>query len=117
MDSSSTRTVDRTLAVSEFASDGHGDWPLLAPKNSRYPCKVSGAASDGGLVAASASVWNEVSTIQSRGATNSRPMIQAMTASRALPRGLRSLRGLPVAVRVAGTGPTSVTALIGGSPP
>src|SRR3954466_8065417 len=52
MASSSTRAVDSTLAVSEFSSEGHGLAPVEAPKNSRYPCSVSGAAIEGGLVAA-----------------------------------------------------------------
>src|SRR3954471_23555072 len=51
--STSTSTVDSTLAVSELSREAHG----LAPKNSRYPCRVSGAKIDGGLVAASASLW------------------------------------------------------------
>src|SRR3954452_18693988 len=44
---SSTRAVDRTLAVSELSSGGHG----LAPpeKNSRYPARVSGARTAGGF--------------------------------------------------------------------
>jgi hypothetical protein len=33
MDTSSTMTVDTTLAVSELASDGHGLVPVPAPKN------------------------------------------------------------------------------------
>src|SRR5687768_7099331 len=58
-DSSSTIRVDTMLAVSELSSGGHG----LAPpvKNSRYPSKVSGANTAGGLVAASLSLWNDVS--------------------------------------------------------
>src|SRR3954468_18739723 len=66
-DSSRTISVETMLAVSELSSGGHG----LAPpeKNSRYPCRVSGARTAGGLVAASASEWNEVSTIQTTGST------------------------------------------------
>src|SRR3982750_1706186 len=47
MASSSTRTVDRMLAVSELSREAQG----LAPKNSRYPCVVRGAKIDGGFVA------------------------------------------------------------------
>src|SRR3954463_15696026 len=75
-DSSSTRIVDSTLAVREFASEGHGEAPLLAPKNSLYPCRVSGAASDGGLVAAASSEWNEVSSMYRMGTTNRSPTSQ-----------------------------------------
>ena len=52
-----------TLAVSELSSEGHGLAPVDAPKNSRYPCRVRGAKMDGGLVAASASLWKDVRSI------------------------------------------------------
>src|SRR3954449_4126243 len=47
--SRSTSSVDTRLAVAELISGGSGLAPLLAPKNSAYPCRVSGAAIDGGL--------------------------------------------------------------------
>ena len=86
-DSSSTSAVDTMLAVSEFSSGGHG----LAPpvKNSRYPAMVSGANTSGGLVAASASLWNEVSTIQTTGSTNRMPTTQASSDHQAPARSLR----------------------------
>src|SRR5206468_10411353 len=60
MASRSTRTVEITLAVRELSSEGHGS----EPKNSRYPCSVRGARIEGGLVAASASLWKDVRSIQ-----------------------------------------------------
>jgi hypothetical protein len=108
--SSSTSTVDSTLAVSEFSSGGHGLVPVEAPKNSRYPCRVKGANRDGGLVAASASLWNEVSSIHRIGSTKMMPMTQASRPRKMPPRGLRSARGLPVPARTAGR--VSVTELI-----
>src|SRR5690242_2923982 len=102
MDSSNTRMVEVTLADSEFASAGHGLPP--PPKNSRYPWKVSGANTDGGLVAAFGSLCREVSSIHSTGRTNSTPTTHATTVS-TTPARLRGLRrGAPVVVRVAGIG-------------
>src|SRR5919112_6729627 len=61
-DSSSTSAVDSTLAVREFASGGHGEAPLEAPKNSREPCSVKGAARDGGVFAAAGALLEGVSS-------------------------------------------------------
>src|SRR4051794_9489710 len=72
-----TSTVDRMLAVNEFAIDGHGP----ESKNDRNPSSVSGAARSGGFFAASVSAWNEVSTIHSTGSTNSSPTTQASPLS------------------------------------
>ena len=77
--SSSTRAVDARLAVAELISGGHGLAPVLAPKNSRYPSRVSGAVNFGGLVPASASLWNEVSTIHATGTKKVSPTSQATT--------------------------------------
>src|SRR5690242_12782931 len=66
--SRSTRAVDTRLAVRLLSSGGQGDAP--PEKNSRYPSRVSGAKTAGGLVAASSSEWNDVSTIQMTGSTN-----------------------------------------------
>src|SRR6478735_2912972 len=77
--SSSTRIVERTLAVSELSRDGHGP----AAKKVWYPSRLSGARTSGGFFAASVSLWNEVSTIQNTGSAKSRPMTQARTPSRA----------------------------------
>src|SRR2546423_14474131 len=68
MASSSTSAVDSTLAVSELSREGHGLAPVEAPKNSRDPCSVRGAASDGGVVAACASLWEGGRRIQGGGA-------------------------------------------------
>src|SRR5687768_6593169 len=76
----STRIVEITLAVSELSNDGQGLAPPPAPKKLRYPSRVSGAARDGGFVAASASLWKEVSTIHSTGSTNRNPITQAARA-------------------------------------
>src|SRR5512133_2100905 len=108
MASSSTRTVEITLAVSELSSEGHG----LEPKNSWYPCSVRGAAIDGGFVEASASLWKDVRTIQATGTMKRMPTSQARMPKRSVPRGLRSGLGAPPGVRVAGMGPTSVMLLI-----
>src|SRR5512138_1503759 len=82
--SSSTSAVDRTLAVRLLSSGGHGDAP--PEKNSRYPSRVSGANTEGGLVAASCSEWNEVSTIHSTGSTNRIPTTHASSESQGPPR-------------------------------
>ncbi|MFD0524696.1 hypothetical protein [Paractinoplanes durhamensis] len=47
---------------------------------------MSGAKTAGGLVAASASEWNEVSTIHTTGSTNSRPTTQASRDNHGPPR-------------------------------
>src|SRR5947209_764029 len=75
--SSRTRTVAPMLAVAELISGGHGLAPVVAPKNSLYPDRVSGAVNLGGLVAASDSLWNEVSTIQNTGTKKMMPTSQA----------------------------------------
>src|SRR3954447_10709316 len=80
----STRTVDRMLAVRLLSNGGHGDAP--PEKNSRYPSRVSGANTEGGLVAASASEWNEVRTIHSTGSTNRIPTTHASSESQGPPR-------------------------------
>src|SRR4051794_31846550 len=77
MASTSTISVETTDAVAELISGGHGDGPLEAPKNSRKPCRVRSAAIAGGLVAASVSLWNAVSTIHATGRKNRMPTIQA----------------------------------------
>src|SRR3954468_13088121 len=112
MASSSTNTVDSTLAVSELSREGHGLAPVEAPKNSRYPCSVREAAIDGGFVAASASLWKDVRSIQAIGTMKRMPTSQARRPRARVPRGLRSRRAAPPGVRVAGTGPTSVMLLI-----
>src|SRR3954469_21332073 len=84
--SSSTTTVEATLGLSELPSAGHGVVPAPAPRNSRYPCNVSGAASDGGLVAASGSECSEVSSIQSTGSTKTMPTSQATNVRTSPPR-------------------------------
>src|SRR5437773_10401213 len=84
MASSSTKIVDAMLAVAELISGGHGLAPVVAPKNSRYPARVSGAVNFGGLVPASASLWNEVSTIHATGRKNTMPMSHATRPHRAL---------------------------------
>src|SRR4051812_19744110 len=80
--STRTRAVETTLAVSEFSSGGQGEAP--PEKNSRYPSRVSGANTEGGLVAASASEWNEVRTIHSTGNTKRMPTTQASSDSQTL---------------------------------
>src|SRR3954470_18054477 len=109
MASSSTRTVDTRLAVNELSSEGHGLAPVDAPKNSRYPCSVRDAATDGGLLAASASLWKDVRTIHASGTMKRMPITQATMPRATVPRGFRSGRDAPPGVRVAGMGPTSVT--------
>src|ERR671921_1187675 len=73
---------------------------------------VSGANTDGGLVAAEASEWNEVSTIQTTGSTKRMPTTQASRDSQTLAPSRRFLTGRPRSSRVAGTGPVSVMVLI-----
>src|SRR3954451_7953001 len=90
--SRSTSSVDTRLAVAELISGGSGLAPLLAPKNSAYPCRVSGAAIDGGLVAASVSLCSDVSTIHATGTKNRTPTIQANNAYRAPARPDSALR-------------------------
>ena len=63
--SSRTRTVDSTLAVIELTSDGQGR--PRSPEELLVALQGEGATMDGGLVAASASEWNEVSTIHRTG--------------------------------------------------
>src|SRR4051794_14396140 len=82
--SKSTSTVDRTLAVRLLSSGGQGEAP--PEKNSRYPSRVSGANTDGGLVAAFSSEWKEVSTIHTTGSTNRMPTTQASRESQGPPR-------------------------------
>src|SRR3954454_7214931 len=81
MDSTSTTIVEIRLADSELISGGHGLAPVAPPKKFAYPWNVSGAKNDGGLVAASVSLCNEVSSIQSTGATNSSPTTHATSPS------------------------------------
>src|SRR3954451_11210903 len=81
MDSTSTTIVEIRLADSELISGGHGLAPVAPPKKFAYPWNVSGAKNDGGLVAASVSLCNEVSSIQSTGATNSSPTTHATRPS------------------------------------
>src|SRR6478609_494108 len=69
-----TRTVDRTLAVSEFSSGGQG--PEL--KKVLYPSTDSGANSAGGFFAASGSEWKDVSTIHRTGRTKRIPTTHAV---------------------------------------
>src|SRR5262245_21053252 len=95
MDRINTRIVESTLAVAELINGGHGLAPLLAPKKFAQLSSVSGAKNDGGLVAALASLWNEVSSIHSTGKTKMIPMIQAATpSSTALRLGLGTLVGM-----------------------
>ena len=69
-----TRTVDSTLAVSEFSSGGQGP----ESKKVLYPSTDSGANSAGGFFAASGSEWKEVSTIHRTGRTKRIPTIHAV---------------------------------------
>src|SRR5256885_11586954 len=95
--SSSTTMVAPTLAVAELMSGGHG----LPPKNSLYPVSVSGAVNFGGLVPASDSLWNEVSTIHATGTKKVSPTSQATTPQMRLAR--REPRGV-IGVPPRGTG-------------
>src|SRR5688500_16321927 len=70
--SSSTMIVDPIEALNELISGGQAS----ALKNSSYPSNVSAAASDGGLVAASASLCSEVSTIHATGRKKNTPATQ-----------------------------------------
>src|SRR5690348_11120122 len=112
MASTSTSAVEIRLAVRELSRDGQGLVPVEAPKNSRYPCSVKEAATDGGLLAASASLWKDVRTIQAIGMMKRMPTSHATMPRVTVPRGFRSGRGAPPGVRVAGIGPTFVTLLI-----
>ena len=73
-----TRTVDSTLAVSEFSSGGHGP----ESKKVLYPSSDSGAKSAGGFFAASGSEWKDVSTIHRTGRMKRIPTIQAVALRR-----------------------------------
>src|SRR5262249_28414923 len=86
MASSSTRIVEPMLAVAELMRYGHGLAPVVAPKNSRYPSRVSGAVNFGGLVPASASLCSEVSTIHATGRKNVIPTSHPTTPQNALAR-------------------------------
>src|SRR5258706_2486300 len=86
IDSSSTRSVAAMLAVAELIRAGHGLAPVEAPKNSRYPSRVSAAPNFGGLVPASDSLCSEVSTIHATGRKNAMPTTQATSPHRALTR-------------------------------
>src|SRR3954451_9051957 len=76
-----TSSVATRLAVSEFSRDGQGLVPVPTPKKEREPSRGSGARTEGGLVAAPSSLWNDASPIHSTGPTNKNPVSQAGTAT------------------------------------
>src|SRR5256886_12566662 len=63
MASSSTRIVDAMLAVAELIRAGQGLAPVDAPKNSRYPSRVSAAGNFGGVGTGVAPPWEKGRTL------------------------------------------------------
>src|SRR5699024_8300023 len=100
----STKITERTEAVIELSSGGHGLIPA-PPKKARKPSSVSGAKSAGGLEAASVSECRGVSVIHRLGDTKMRAMIHAdiPTATR-----LRDREGF----RRAGTATCGITCVV-----
>src|SRR4051794_29124540 len=78
--SSTTRIVETMLAVSELSRYG----VMLPANTSLYCVKVGLKIQVGGLLAATVSCLNPVSTIQITGKTNSRPTAQASTVHAAV---------------------------------